>query len=121
MTATEMSRLLVRALSGLSDGSVQVDIDSAPFASVDAQSRNLDLQIAPLLGGQRPARAVLREEGPVGLWRARSIPTDLARQGWRLTLYDGTHELLSLGRGTSALTGHVHVNPAELWKLRKFV
>ncbi len=121
MTATEMSNLLVRFLSGLSDGSVQVDIDSAPFASVDARSRNLDLQIAPLLRGQRGARSIVREEGPVGLWKARSIPAELTRRGWRLTLYDGTRELLALGRGTSALAGHIHVNPAALWKLRKLV
>jgi hypothetical protein len=121
MKAVEMSSHLVRFLSGLSGGSVQVDIDSAPFASVDASSRNLDLQIAPLLSGQPGTRSIVREEGPAGLWRARSIPTELARRGWRLTLYDGTHELLSLGRGTSALTGHVHVDPAALWKLRKLV
>ena len=121
MTATEMSSLLVRFLSGLSGGSVEVDIDSAPFASVDAQSRNLDLQIAPLLSGQRRGRSIMQLGGPVGLWKARRIPTELARRGWRLTLYDGTHELLALGRGTSALTGRIHVNPAALWKLRKLV
>ncbi len=121
MTVTEMSGLLVRFLSRLSGGSVQIGIDAAPFASVDAQSRNLDLQIAPLLRGQRGARSIVREEGPAGLWRARSIPTELARRGWRLTLYDGTHELLALGRGTSALAGHIHVNPTALWKLRKLV
>lgn len=121
MRATEISSLLVGFLSGFSDGSVQVDIDSAPFASVDASTRNVDLQITPLLSGQRRTRSMVPEVGPVGLWRARSIPTELARMGWRLTLYDGTHELLALGRGTSALTGHVHVSPTGLWTLRKLL
>jgi hypothetical protein len=121
MSTAELSRLLVQALGGLTDGSVQVDIDSVPFAAVDARSRNLDLQIAPLLDQARRVRSVARDEGPAGLWTASHIPADLARKGWRLTLYDGPEELLALGRGTSTLTGHVRVHPAQLWKLRKLL
>ena len=118
---TGRPNLLGAFLGRFSDGSLHIDVDSAPFASMDARSRNLDLQLAPLLGGRRHARRWMREEGPVGLWRARHVPTELARMGWRVTLYDGTHELLALGRGTSALTGHVRVSPAALWKLRRLV
>ena len=121
MTITGMSNLLARFLSEFSDGSVEVDLDSAPLASLDARSRNLDLQIAPFLGGDLRARSIMREGGPAGLWNARKIPRELARQGWRLTLYDGSQELLALGRGTSALSGHVRVRPAAQWKLRKLV
>jgi hypothetical protein len=121
MVATEMSNLLVRFLSGISAGTMEVDLDSTPFASVDAQSRTLDLQIAPLLSGQHKARSFVPLGGPGGLWKARRIPTELARRGWRVTLYDGSHQLLALGRGTSALTGRIHVNLAALWKLRKLV
>jgi hypothetical protein len=121
MTAAGLSALIGGLLSRVSDGSLQVDLDSVPFASVDAQSRNLELQIDPLLREQRGTRKVARPEGSLGVWRSRKIPSELARRGWRLTLYDGTDELLVLGRGTSALTGHVRLNPAALWKLRKLV
>jgi hypothetical protein len=121
MTAADMSSLLGGLLSKVSDGSVQVDLDSVPFASVDAQTRNLEVQILPLLRGEHGTRSIAWQGGPVELWRSRKVPAELARRGWRLALYDGAEELLVLGRGTSALTGHVHVNPAALWKLRKLV
>jgi hypothetical protein len=121
MTANEIPNLLVGFLSRISEGSVQVDIDSTPFASVDARSRNIDLQIEPLLTSPRGTRPIGGESVPLALWRSRRVPAELARTGWRVTLYDGTHELLALGRGTSALTGHVHLSPTALWKLRKLV
>lgn len=121
VSAAELSGLLARALGGLSGGSVQIGLGAAPFASVDAESRTLKLQIAPLLLGSGGTRPMLRASGPRDLWKARNIPAQLARSGWRLTLYDGTQELLSLGRGTSALTGHIHLNPTALWTLRKLV
>jgi hypothetical protein len=120
-SATELSELAVGLLSRVSSGSLEIDVDSSPFASVDAQSRSIDVQIAPLLRPRRRASSLLREEGPFAVWKARKIPAEMARAGWRLTLRDGSHELLALGRGTSALTGHVHVNPAALWQLRKLV
>jgi hypothetical protein len=116
-----MSALLGGLLSKVSDGSIQVDLDSVPFASVDAQARNLEVQIVPLLRGERGTRSIASQGGPLELWRSRRVPAELARRGWRLTLYDGTEELLVLGRGTSPLTGHIHLNPAALWKLRKLV
>lgn len=121
MSSAEVSRLLGDLLGKVSDGSVQVDIDSVPFASVDAQSRNVAVQIAPLVRGDRGTPSIARPEGPLDLWRSRGVPAELARRGWRLTLYDGTDELLFLGRGTNALTGHVHLNPLALWRLRKLI
>ena len=121
MGSSDRSRLLADLLSRFSDGSLDVDLDSAPFASVDARTRNLDLQIAPLLSDRRAARRRVRAEGPAGLWNARHLPSELARLGWRVTLYDGPSELLALGRGTSQVTGHVRVHPAALWTLRRLV
>jgi hypothetical protein len=121
MTAAEMSALLGDLLSKVSDGTIDVDVDSVPLASVDAKSRNLEVQIVPLLRGERGTRSIAWQGGPLDLWRSRKVPAELARRGWRLTLYDGTEELLVMGRGTSALTGHIHLHPAALWKLRKLV
>jgi hypothetical protein len=121
MNAAEISGLLVGLLGGLSGGSAQVQIDSVPFATVDAGSRNLDVQVGRLLNEPRRRHPAVLKEGPVALWKGRSIPSELARKGWRVTVHDGSDELMALGRGTSALTGHVHVSPAALWKLRKLL
>ena len=121
MTDSEVADRLVRLLRGFSGGSAQVQVNSIPFASIDAQARTLDLQIAPLLSGRRELRSALRAEGPSRLWAARKFPSELARQGWRVTLSDGAQELAAFGRGTSALGGHVHLSPIALWKLRKLV
>ncbi|MGI0128653.1 MAG: hypothetical protein ACREEC_00615 [Thermoplasmata archaeon] len=117
----EVSEFLVRCLGGFSAGSVEVDLDSKAFASVDAQARNVDLQIGPLLSHRREFRLANREEGLAGLFRMRGVPSELALRGWRVALYDGSQELLSLGRGTSAVSGHIHIVPSALWKLRKLV
>jgi hypothetical protein len=115
----ELSKIFLGLLGRVEDGSVQVAVDSVPFASLDARTRTIDLQLAPLLRARRENRSLAPREGPLALWRARKVPGELAHRGWRLTLYDGTDELLALGRGTSALSGHVHTTPAALWKLRK--
>jgi len=119
--APEMSDLLLDLLGKVSDGSVEVDIDSVPFASLDAKTQSIDLQLGPLVSARRANRALLKSEGRLGIWQARKVPGELARRGWRITLYEGGHELLALGRGTSPLTGHVHATPAALWKLRDLV
>jgi hypothetical protein len=121
MATAEISEMLVRLLSSLSDGSVRVEIDSTPFVSADARSRDLEVQIAPLLREQSELRSALKSEGPGALVRSRGVPAELARLGWRVTVYDGEHGLISLGRGTSELLGHVHVNPTGLWRLRKLL
>ena len=119
--AAELSDLVGELLHSISKGSAQVQIGSTPLATLDAGSRSLEIQIGPLLDEPTPLRRARREAGLSGLWKGRSIPSELARRGWRLTISDGTDELLALGRGTSALLGHMHVTPTGLWKLRKLI
>jgi hypothetical protein len=121
MSAAKISGLLTGLLSGVSRGSAQVQIDSAPFATLDGESRTLSVQIGPILNRPGRTRSEGHRERPMGLWSGRSIPSELARLDWRITVYDGPDELMALGRGTSALTGHVHVSPIGLWKMRKLL
>ncbi len=119
---TEIPHLLVDLLGHLADGSIAVDIDAVPFASIDARAHDVEVQLGPIVGARRATRSsVDRGEGAAELWRARRIPSELARNGWRVRLWDGGEELVALGRGTNPLTGHVHATPAALWKLRKLV
>jgi hypothetical protein len=120
-SAAGVSSVLGAILKNLTDGIAQIDIDATRFATVDARSRTLDVQIDPLLDRKASTSTIRVARGPIGLWNTRGVPGELARQGWRLNVYDGPRELLALGRGTSALTGHIHLNPEGLWKLRKLL
>jgi hypothetical protein len=120
-TAAGVSSLLGAILNNLTDGTAQIDIGATRVATVDARSRTMDVQIDPLLDRKASISPMGGGRGPIGFWNARGIPGELARRGWRLNVYDGPRELLALGRGTSALTGHIHLNPAGLWKLRKLL
>ncbi|MEM0129214.1 MAG: hypothetical protein QXG65_03510 [Thermoplasmata archaeon] len=119
MTLTQLSRFAVSALTGFVGGSVSIEIGTASFLSVDARSRNIDLQIAPFLRGQVPLRTVLRVDGPSDLWAARRTAADLARKGWRIAFCEGSNELLVIGRGTSPWTGRIRTSPIGLWKMRR--
>jgi hypothetical protein len=116
MTDRKAAGLFVQSLRHLQGGALQVAWDGAPWASVDATARNLELQIEPLIDNVGEGRSILHE-AHVRLWELRGVPAALARAGWRVTLRDGLQEVLRLGRDTSALTGHMRVSPAGLGKL----
>lgn len=119
MSAASVANAFVELLDRVSGGTVQADLDGVPFVVLDGERRDLTVQIAPLLNAPRQEGSALRE-GHLRLWEARGVPSALARSGWHVSFRDGPHEMLRLGRDVSALTGHVHVSPAALWKLRRF-
>ena len=116
MSARTTAEGFAQLLSRLAAGSVNAALDGAPLATLDVAHRTLTVQLDPLLaaGERRPLLSEVR----VGLWSARGVPGALARHGWRVSLRRGEQELVGLGRGTSALTGHVRLDPVALWKLR---
>ena len=110
----------VELLSRVIGGSAEATIDGRPFASLDGDGRNLTIHIGLLAGQEQKARTVLRESH-LRLWEVRGVPSALARCGWEVSFRDGPRELVRLGRTASALTGHVHVSPAALGRLRKLL
>ena len=118
VNAPSTAQALVSLLGRIAGGRAEADVDGVPFAVLDGEKRNLTIQIAPLLEEPPTGRSVLHE-GRLRLWEARGVPSALARAGWHVGFQDGPHEILRLGRDVSALTGHVHVSPAALWKLRR--
>lgn len=106
-------------LSRLSGGSLQVDFEGAPFLSVDATERNVEIEVEPLLDNRRELQSILHE-GHLSVWRSLGFPAALARQGWRLSFRDRRRPLVDLGRGTNPLFGHVHVHLAAAGELRRF-
>ncbi len=120
MTARQTAEDLVRLLGRISGGAVRATVDGRPFAELDGEHRTLTVEVGSWLEHGPRGRALLRESH-VNLWEARGIPGALARSGWSVRFRDGAEEVIRLGRDASALTGHVHVAPAALWKLRRYL
>jgi hypothetical protein len=110
----------VALLSRVAGGSLEASIDGAPVAVLDGEHRDLTIQLGRLAGSKGSARALLRESH-LRLWELRGVPSALARTGWNVSFRDGPRELVRLGRSASALTGHVHVSPEALGRLRKLL
>ena len=110
----------VGLLKRVTGGKLEARIDGNPLVLLDGEHRSLTVQIGPLLTEGIKPSSVLRA-GHLRLWQARGVPSALARSGWDLRLHDGAEELIRLGRNASALTGHVHVSPRTLGKLRRWL
>ena len=118
VSSRSLSRTFAETLERISGGSLEATIDGAPFEVVDADHRDVTVQVDPLLESDRSMHSFFAEER-VRLWEARGVPSALARAGWAVRLRDGPDDLVRLGRGVSTLTGHVHVSLAALRKLRR--
>lgn len=120
MTAESAARAFVSLLARVRSGRAEAELDRAPLVTLDGDAKDLVVQIGPLWETTHRGSSLLRET-PVRLWEARGVPSALARSGWRVSFRDGPQEMIRLGRDVSALSGHVHVSPAALWKLRRLV
>ncbi|MGI0071177.1 MAG: hypothetical protein ACRECT_03800 [Thermoplasmata archaeon] len=120
MTATTVALDLARLLDRLGGGSFRATIDGTLAVELNADGRNLTVDLDPIVGkgGRIPTALHL---GHLSLWKARGVPSALARAGWQVRLRDGSRELVRLGRDVSPITGHVHVSPAALAELGRFL
>ena len=120
MTSASATSAFLELLGRIAGGTAEAVLDGATLVRIDGTTRDVTVQIAPLLGVARQERP--RTDGvSLRLWEARGVPSALARSGWQVSVRDGPHEMIRLGRDVSALTGHVHVSPAALWKLRRLL
>lgn len=120
MTERPLGEALMRLLDQVASGSAEAKIDGTLVAVLDAEGRNLTIDVDPFL------TAGTHDDSPgpqahLSLWKNRGIPSALARSGWQVSLQSESRELMRMGRGVSALTGHVHASPTALWKLRRFL
>jgi hypothetical protein len=120
VTEPSGAEVLAGLLRQISGGKIEAQLDGTAIASIDGESRTVTVHLDPLLAGDRPSLPRLHE-GHLKLWSARGVPSSLARSGWHVSLQSGEQELVGLGRGVSALTGHVRVSPSALWKLRRLL
>ena len=112
---------MVKLLGHIPSGKATVTVGGRPLLSFDADEKTLDVE-ADGAGeaGLRLSDLVRLEEGKGGAVEGSlHVTGELARLGWKLTLYSGGDRVLSMGSGVSRLTGRVNVNPLRLRKLLK--
>ncbi len=95
-----------------------MDISGTPLLTVNANEREVQLDLDPLLPRQGELRGLLHEE-KVSLWKNLGVPGNLAKMGWRVRLRLEQEDVLALGRGTSPVLGHVHLSRGSLKLLRR--
>jgi hypothetical protein len=117
MSAATTADSMIHVLRLFQRGSLEARLDGEPFAALDANRRTMSIQLDPVA---RQGRKILAE-GQFSVWKARGIPGALARAGWYVSLREGSDELVGMGYGASALTGHMHVHPTALGRLWKLV
>ena len=118
MTDDAPAQPLLDLLSRLSGGEMTLEWNHLPWVHLDVRARDLDISLDPLAESTTHVRSLLHAGRIVG-WKNLGIPGRLARIGWRVTLESKRRPLLALGRGTSALTGHVHVELSALPELAR--
>ena len=118
MSASREAQTLTRLLGELKGGSLSMEISGAPLLTVNANEREVQFDLDPLLPRQRELRGLLHEE-KVSLWKNLGVPGHLAKMGWRVRLRLDREDVLALGRGTNPLLGHVHLSRGTLKLLRK--
>lgn len=111
---------LSELLEMLKGGSVRIAAEGEILAAVDADQRNVRVDVQPFLQEWRKLlRAAPRDSKTAR--GATGVPRLLAEEGWQVALYDRDKEVARLGRGTSALTGHIHIDLAAVGLLREIL
>ncbi len=120
MSPSAMEEDLLDLLSTLRSGTVRVAGPEGILALVDADRRTVRMDIQPFVEEWRAfLRAAPKDAADVR--DGSHLPKALAEEGWQIDLYNRDKEVARIGRGTSALTGHVHVNLAALGLLREML
>ncbi len=112
-------RELARVLDWCVAGSLRVDVQGRDVLRLDGERREVHLQIDPVLAMERRGRRKSRAAPWTPLWEVPGFASGLARSGWSVVLQDGAHEAIRIGHGVSALTGHISMSPAALWRVRR--
>lgn len=102
---------LIEQLSG---GKVSIRWDGVPWVEIDADHRNLEVDVTPVKDLTKDLPRLLLSGGLGEMRQGLAVPRRLSELGWRVTLKVGKRPLAQLGRGSSSLTGNVRVEPRGL-------
>jgi hypothetical protein len=118
MPGPRPTTFLVDFLRSLSSGSLTVDVAGDRFVSLDADRKDVAVRVEPILRTTYP-ESPTPHAPPMGLRESIGLAGALAHAGWRVDVSREGHTVVSMGRGHSALTGHLSGDPIALWRLRK--
>jgi hypothetical protein len=92
-----------------------------PFIEVKGDEKTLEVEATVAKqAGIRLSNLAKMNGGPVnGLMVPISVAGALSQLGWKLNLRTGGEVVLSMGKGSSRLTGRISVNPLKTRKLLK--
>jgi hypothetical protein len=110
---------LLGLLAFVPAGKATVTVQGHPMISIDADSKTVEVE-ADGVGeaGLHLSDLVKVEEGTSSMIQGSMHVTGaLSHMGWKLVLFAGGERILTMGSGTSRLTGHISVNPLRLKKL----
>ncbi len=108
---------MVPLLASVRSGRVRITMGGAPLAAVEAEPHTIRIDVRPFVSEWHRFLSSARDARG-GLHGAHGLPRALAEAGWQVVLYRGPTEIARIGRGTSALLGHVHLDLAALGLLR---
>lgn len=113
-----MGLALIEQISG---GQLSIDWDGVPWVEMDADRRNLEVDLAPVKALAKELPRLLLSGGFREMRHGLRIPRRLSELGWTVTLRVGKRPVAWLGRGASALTGNIRVELGALPALLRLV
>ena len=108
-------------LALVSAGRATVAIGGLQFIEVNGDEKTLDVEVAVAKrAGMKPLNLAKTNVGPLGtLLGPIRVAGVLSQAGWKLNLRAGGEVVLTMGKGSSRLTGRITVNPLKTRKLLK--
>lgn len=112
---------LLDILALVSAGRATVTMGGLPFIEVNGDTKTLEVEatVAKQAGISLPNLAKRNGDLLGALMVPISAAGVLSQLGWKLTLHTGGEVVLSMGKGSSRLTGRITVNPLKTRKLLK--
>ena len=112
---------LFDVLALVSAGSATVTVGGLQLVEVNGDKKTLEVEAAAAKqAGIRLSNLAKLNGGPLGaLTGPISVAGALSQLGWKLTLRTGGEAVLSMGKGSSRLTGRITLNPLKTRKLLK--
>jgi len=109
------------ALALVSAGKATVTVGGLKLIEVNGDEKTLDVEAeVAKQAGVRPLTLAKMDGGRLStITGPLSIAGVLSQAGWRLNLRTGGEVVLSMGKGSSRLTGRITVNPLKTRKLLK--
>ena len=100
-------------------GHLNVIVNGFPAVAIDCESKTVEIESSGVKQtGSSLEKLGTTQGGIIGLIKeSESTARKLAEDGWTLVVYDKGVKALTMGKGVSRLTGHVHVNPLKLRRL----